>query len=255
MVKVVGRVRGVIREAAVRETAWRFEWSFATWLEILSNLRLHITWQQRLQIQPACSSDGECMDDYNIVVHERCTFVYAVELRTTKNPDDQNHLLPLFFLFLFLFRFQTMPRAILPKPRILARSFYSRWSPWKRRVSVFSCDPRVTTFQRSSLLPSFRWPSLKIERANQTEHRFSTKQLRCLERTSRTWLETLASLRLPITRDQKHDVRAPNARPRLLDFWPMKTIEGTGTTTTTTGSLLCRETRKPCTSGRRRRLR
>lgn len=30
MVKVVGRVRGVIREAAVRETAWRFEWSFAT---------------------------------------------------------------------------------------------------------------------------------------------------------------------------------------------------------------------------------
>lgn len=73
----------------VRQRGSWFEWSYATWLEILSNLRLHITWQQRcvrLQIEPASVADRsrESEDDYKRWYerfHERCNYVFVGILR------------------------------------------------------------------------------------------------------------------------------------------------------------------------------
>lgn len=73
----------------VRQRGSWFEWSYATWLEILSNLRLHITWQQRcarLQIEPAsvAGRSRESEDDYKRWYerfHERCNYVFVGILR------------------------------------------------------------------------------------------------------------------------------------------------------------------------------
>lgn len=191
----------------VRQRGSWFEWSYATWLEILSNLRLHITWQQRcarLQIEPAsvAGRSRESEDDYKRWYerfHERCNYVFVGILRVyiSSTCDFSN----------------CDPRRSRAKQEFVSSFFALQGSSPSKRVPLWSALHSVPS--TPSIIFWSRICSI-LERTG----------ARCLEPTSRTWLETLVSLRLYEASKVGRARKRERENARTCGSWilgPMKT--------------------------------
>lgn len=180
-------------QEGARETASWFEWSFATWLEILSNLRLRITWQQR--IQPAADRSREWIN------YDSNTNVFANHVGIQQT-DDKERWKNLYATCIHLLLFQTTPRGDPKNSSLLllfALAISSSRKRLSKRVPLWSLGNNPS--QRSSSI--IFWSRIRSI--------LGRRGGRCLEPTSRTWLETLVSSRLYQARAK--EARAWNARP------------------------------------------
>lgn len=139
----------------VRQRGSWFEWSYATWLEILSNLRLHITWQQRcarLQIEPAsvAGRSRESEDDYKRwYVSMNVAITFSLEYYAYTYPPPAT--------------FQTVTRGD-QEPNKNSSLLFSL-SKEALRVSAFLCDQPFTAF-----------PPLLLSYSGRESVRFSSEQ-------------------------------------------------------------------------------
>lgn len=189
-------IEGVTRRDAgfVRQRGSWFEWSYATWLEILSNLRLHITWQQRcarLQIEPASVADRSNPTmitnvDMNVNVGITFSFEFQMDDKEDRNRESQSPLCDIYIYISSSCDFSNCDSrrsSLRTQTRIRLFSFVLHGSSPSKRVPLWSLW--ATLRNPSSIIFWSRICSI-LER----------RGARCLEPTSRTWLESLVSLRL-----------------------------------------------------------